>query len=544
MKKLIVSGGLIALVLLFCGVAASATIVATPALPAISGLHSPSHPDPTHWYADRQVSFAWTPAVGVAGYSYVLDQNPATVPDTTIDLAAVSFAAKTDYATGAGPHGVAVGDFNRDGKLDLAVADYGSNTVSVLLGNGGRLRRQDRLRHRQHSLVGRRGRLQQGRRARPRRRPTGAATPSACCSATAPAASAPRPTTRPASSPPRSPWATSTRTARLTWRWPTTAATSSALCSATAPAALAPWPTPMRPAPSPARSPWATSTSDGVPDLAVANRGDNTVSVLLVHAIFGFAGRTDYATGSRPFSVAVGDFNRDGVPDLAVADSSADTVSVLLDDGTGGFGAKTDYATGATPYSVAVGDFNGDGMPDLAVANASSNTVSVLLGDGTGGFGAKTDYRHRCQPALGRRGRLQLRRQGRPGGGQLQRQHGQRAAQHDVGGRGQRDGHCRRGLVLPPAHCRWPRERRSHGHPGGQDRRHPADHYRQRSRRLGQPRRHCHPDGRRRHRLGRREHPVQARLCCQLEHLLRPAPGQRRRRAHPELPLYRQRRQH
>jgi hypothetical protein len=44
-----------------------------------------------------------------------------------------SFAAKQDFATGAGPRSVTVGDLNGDGKLDLAVANVNSNTVSVLL---------------------------------------------------------------------------------------------------------------------------------------------------------------------------------------------------------------------------------------------------------------------------------------------------------------------------------------------------------------------------------------------------------------------------
>ena len=56
------------------------------------------------------------------------------------------------------------------------------------------------------------------------------------------------------------------------------------------------------------------------------------------------------------------------------------------------FGAKTDFVTGARPQSVAVGDFNGDGTLDLAVVNDRSGTVSILLGTGTGSFGAKTDF--------------------------------------------------------------------------------------------------------------------------------------------------------
>ena len=105
-----------------------------------------------------------------------------------------------------------------------------------------------------------------------------------------------------------------------------------------------------------------------------------------------FGAKTDFGTGSRPHSVAVGDFNGDGKLDLAVANGSSNTVSILLGTGTGSFGAKTDFGTGIDPISVAVGDFNGDGKLDLAVANSNGDTVSILLGTGTGSFGAKTDF--------------------------------------------------------------------------------------------------------------------------------------------------------
>src|SRR6266496_1574501 len=104
-----------------------------------------------------------------------------------------------------------------------------------------------------------------------------------------------------------------------------------------------------------------------------------------------FGAKTDFGTGDRPRSVAVGDFNGDGTLDLAVANRSG-TVSILLGTGTGSFGAKTDFDTGSGASSVAVGDFNGDGNLDLAVANFFGNTVSILLGTGTGSFGAKTDF--------------------------------------------------------------------------------------------------------------------------------------------------------
>lgn len=43
--------------------------------------------------------------------------------------------AKTDFATGIAPFSVAVGDFNGDGRPDLATANYTGDTVSILLGN-------------------------------------------------------------------------------------------------------------------------------------------------------------------------------------------------------------------------------------------------------------------------------------------------------------------------------------------------------------------------------------------------------------------------
>ena len=50
--------------------------------------------------------------------------------------AQVSFDPAVNFATGVAPNAVAVGDFDRDGDLDLAVANFGSNNVSVLLGDG------------------------------------------------------------------------------------------------------------------------------------------------------------------------------------------------------------------------------------------------------------------------------------------------------------------------------------------------------------------------------------------------------------------------
>lgn len=141
---------------------------------------------------------------------------------------------------------------------------------------------------------------------------------------------------------------------------------------------------------------------DGKQDLAVAvgygfsNATPGHVSILLGNGDGTFGAATNSTVGGAPKSIAVGDFNRDGTLDLAVANSLGGSVSILLGTGTGTFGAATDVTVGDRPESVVAADFNGDGIPDLAVAvnsYVSNNTnVSILLGTGTGSFGAPTPF--------------------------------------------------------------------------------------------------------------------------------------------------------
>jgi FG-GAP-like repeat len=126
--------------LLACGLLALAvTSAALSDPPSVSGLVSPTHPVASAWYANPNPTFSWrgliaTPAI--AGYSYVLDGDPATVPDTVIDLLPFSFAPKRDVLVGLYPRALAIGDFNSDGKPDLAVLSRESASVSILLGKG------------------------------------------------------------------------------------------------------------------------------------------------------------------------------------------------------------------------------------------------------------------------------------------------------------------------------------------------------------------------------------------------------------------------
>jgi hypothetical protein len=201
-----------------------------------------------------------------------------------------TFAAAVNYAAGIGPSAVAVADVNSDGVLDLMVANMTSRSVSVLLGNGD-------------------------------------------------------------------------GTFQAAIDYPAGGALSSVAV--------------------------ADFNGDGKPDLAVANASRASVSLFLGNGDGTFQPAASFSAGPAPSSVAVGDFNRDGILDLVVTNNvQIGTVSVLLGKGDGTFGAAAKFTAGSEAIDVAVSDLNGDGILDLAVASAGSNRVSVLLGNGDGTFQA------------------------------------------------------------------------------------------------------------------------------------------------------------
>jgi len=198
-------------------------------------------------------------------------------------------AAPVSPATGNSPVSIAVGDFNGDGKLDLAVANQQDNTVTILLGNGD---------------------------------------------GTFTAASA---------------------------------------------------------SPATGSSPFSIAVGDfdgdGNLDLAVTNQQANTVTILLGNGDGTFRVANSPATGRFPGSIAIGVFNGSGNLDLAVANQQDNTVTILMGNGDGTFAPMPGSpGTGIDPISIAVGDFNGDGNQDLAVVNSGDNTASILLGNGDGTF--------------------------------------------------------------------------------------------------------------------------------------------------------------
>jgi Flp pilus assembly secretin CpaC len=141
-----------------------------------------------------------------------------------------------------------------------------------------------------------------------------------------------------------------------------------------------------------------------LPDLAVLNANDNTISVLLNQDSGNFVPQAKSpfalpANETNPVSIATGTFgntvvNSNGVTvapvDLVIANATSNNVSVLLGNGDGSFveAPGSPYTVGTTPSSVVVADFNGDGDLDFAVANRGDNSISVFKGDGTGRFTA------------------------------------------------------------------------------------------------------------------------------------------------------------
>jgi uncharacterized protein YjdB len=149
---------------------------------------------------------------------------------------------------------------------------------------------------------------------------------------------------------------------------------------------------------------------DGKPDMIVANRNANSISVFRNTSTTGliatgsFAAKVDFATGSQPTSIAIADIDLDGKPDILVTNQGANSLSILRNTATSGsvnsgsLALKVDFTTGDSPAGLAVGDVDGDGKPDIAVANNNANTISVFRNTAapgtisTASLAAKTDF--------------------------------------------------------------------------------------------------------------------------------------------------------
>ncbi|CAN5873350.1 hypothetical protein BH11BAC7_BH11BAC7_16470 [soil metagenome] len=239
-----------------------------------------------------------------------------------------------NISVGAGPQGVAVGDFNNDGNQDVATANNGNSTISIRLGNGagGFSGTTD--------LTG--------------------------------VGSGPRYL------------AVGDFNGDGNQDLVNSAVSSAAIFislgdglggfSAATSVAVASFPTGVT---------VGDFNNDGKQDVVVGTSG-STVSIRLGDGSGGFTAMPNIVTASPNWTVGVGDFNEDGKQDLAIVSNSA--IFIRLGDGVGNFSGTTTISAGPGCENIAIADFNHDNHQDFAVSNGSSGTVSVRLGDGLGGF--------------------------------------------------------------------------------------------------------------------------------------------------------------
>jgi hypothetical protein len=138
--------------------------------------------------------------------------------------------------------------------------------------------------------------------------------------------------------------------------------------------------------------------NNGIMDLVVANNLGGDVTVFLGKGDGTFKPGVNYAADVNPKSVALGDFSGNGILDIAVANHNTNDVSILMGNGDGTFKAPVDYPVGTDPRHVLAFDFNKDGILDLATANGGESTVSILYGKGDGTFEPQIKYNAATSP--------------------------------------------------------------------------------------------------------------------------------------------------
>jgi hypothetical protein len=244
---------------------------------------------------------AYTTGIGSGPYALAIgDFNN----DTRLDIAVANllsnnigvflgfgsepYAGVTTYFTGAGsqPHSVAVGDFNSDGRSDIVIANYGTNNVLILLGYGSGI--------------------------------------------------------------------------FVYWILYSTGDSSAPYSVAV-----------------------GDFNSDNRLDIVVTNSESNNVVIFRGFGDGTFATEAKYSTGdrSRPYTVVIRDFNNDNKLDLAIANSGTSNALLLYGLGNGTFGMETSYPLGYDylPYSIAVTDVNQDGWMDIVIACFDTDNVEVLM---------------------------------------------------------------------------------------------------------------------------------------------------------------------
>jgi len=127
---------------------------------------------------------------------------------------------------------------------------------------------------------------------------------------------------------------------------------------------------------------------DGKIDIVVVRQLSRLISVLIGNGDGTFRVGADLTMPTLLGPVTIADLDGDGALDIVSADynsATGKTVTVLFGRGDGSFPKRKSFPTGGGPLSVSAADVNEDGNIDLLTANFQSG-ISVLLGDGRGEF--------------------------------------------------------------------------------------------------------------------------------------------------------------
>jgi hypothetical protein len=140
----------------------------------------------------------------------------------------------------------------------------------------------------------------------------------------------------------------------------------------------------------------ADVNSDNKLDFLIAcEDAGNKMYVCLGNGAGAVSSSTYYTVGTggayNSMGIATTDFNGDGHADVVTANGSTNDVTVLLNSSTGtGAFTVNHYGAGNNPQAAVCADFDGDGDIDIAVANTSANQVSILINNGAGVFNVPT----------------------------------------------------------------------------------------------------------------------------------------------------------
>ena len=131
---------------------------------------------------------------------------------------------------------------------------------------------------------------------------------------------------------------------------------------------------------------------DGDFDIATTNFVDSTVSILTNNGTGTFTAASTLAVGTNPQDIFSTDIDNDSDQDLVITNFGTNNVSIFLNDGTGVFSATPLLTGGNQPTESAAGDLNGDGNVDLVTASRATDVVIVHLGNGDGTFGSPVTF--------------------------------------------------------------------------------------------------------------------------------------------------------